>query len=128
MPIFMIEVQTFFKQPIIKNPYNKYKYGLTHPLCEICRKKKHEVHHIIFSSRGGSDEDWNFISVCLYHHNIFHGLRIKLGMGRISWRSKRIALEKRWLVFYSAMKAYQTIEDIGLEKVNLIKRVLYIED
>jgi hypothetical protein len=32
-----------------------------------CRRNLH-VHHIVFRSRGGSDEEWNLITLCSSHH------------------------------------------------------------
>ena len=46
--------------------------------CQVpgCRCRRNlEVHHIIWRSRGGGDEEWNLITLCKCHHNyILHDL------------------------------------------------------
>lgn len=32
------------------------------------------IHHILFRSQGGPDEDWNLIALCKYCHDRAHGL------------------------------------------------------
>jgi hypothetical protein len=123
-----MEVETFFKKIPYKSLSNYDKYRREHPYCEICGKRKKDTHHIIFRSRGGGDEDGNLISLCWYHNDVIHGLRIIKGTGRMSWRSKRIALRKRWEILWGDMQKYGTALSIGLEKINLIKRVLQVDN
>jgi hypothetical protein len=122
-----MEVQTNFKKEIYKSESNLDKYRKSHPRCEICRKFKKDTHHIIFRSRGGGDENGNLISLCWYHNDVLHGLRTKTSTGRMSFRSKRMALQKRWEILYGDMVKYGTIFEIGEEKINLIKKVLMVE-
>jgi len=43
--------------------------------CRICSSKDLiEVHHILFRSQGGPDEEWNLITLCKDCHGRSHGL------------------------------------------------------
>lgn len=57
--------------------------------CQCCKGKhkdsKLEVHHIIFRSQGGSDEESNLITLCHTCHKNLHGGKIKL---KLSGKSK----------------------------------------
>jgi hypothetical protein len=46
----------------------------TYPGCGA-RASLH-VHHIVFRSRGGSDDPWNLTVVCNFHHNLIHTEKI----------------------------------------------------
>lgn len=42
--------------------------------CRVCGSAQMlEVHHILFRSQGGPDEDWNLISLCKQCHMRAHG-------------------------------------------------------
>ena len=48
-------------------------YAMDNPNCEICENIGSDVHHIIFRSQGGGDNDDNLITLCRNHHNQAHG-------------------------------------------------------
>ncbi len=54
-------------------------------LCQVpgCSRAAAHVHHVMFRSAGGSDEDWNFASMCPGHH--LHG--VHAGYIRVSGRA-----------------------------------------
>ncbi len=41
-------------------------------LCEICRRKATDIHHIKYKSRGGKDEINNLAALCRKCHNDCH--------------------------------------------------------
>ena len=45
-----------------------------HGLCAVpgCSRQARHVHHITFRSRGGPDETWNKVAICIPHH--LHGI------------------------------------------------------
>ncbi|MDQ7826490.1 MAG: HNH endonuclease signature motif containing protein [Candidatus Eremiobacteraeota bacterium] len=49
-----------------------------------CRCRRHlHVHHIIRRSQGGTDDEWNLVTLCEAHHlHILHGLRTLTVRGR----------------------------------------------
>lgn len=59
--------------------------------CQYCKGKsndiKLEVHHILFKSNGGSDDEDNLITLCKTHHDMLHQDKISLNKpGKIkSW-------------------------------------------
>lgn len=41
--------------------------------CRFCNTKENlHLHHIVYRSQGGPDEDWNLITLCLEHHDKVH--------------------------------------------------------
>lgn len=74
-------------------------YQCRYPSCSA-RSMLH-VHHIMFRSRGGSDEPGNLVTLCALHHRMLHGEVIGVS-GRapdeLSWRPPKLmelALERR---------------------------------
>jgi len=50
-------------------------------VCQVpgCSRGSMHAHHIIPKSRGGTDDDWNLVSLCVSHHlNGIHGGRIRV--------------------------------------------------
>ena len=52
---------------------NFRKYAENHPDCEVTGKMAQDVHHIVFKSQGGGDEDQNLIALCREEHDKAHG-------------------------------------------------------
>ena len=49
--------------------------------CQVpgCSRRAVHAHHIIPRSQGGTDDDWNLVSLCAAHHlNGIHGGRIRV--------------------------------------------------
>jgi len=40
--------------------------------CEVCGSTSHDVHHINYRSRLGSDDIENLMALCRYHHDLAH--------------------------------------------------------
>lgn len=93
----VLETGTFdphlMKNPALKNPYYRHwgyqkgpNYGYANTkakvlvrdnyTCQYCKGKKKssrlEVHHIVYRSNGGSDEEWNLITLCDECHAALH--------------------------------------------------------
>lgn len=49
------------------------EYRENNPICENChnRKSRH-THHIVPTSKGGADNEENYIAVCIPCHSLFH--------------------------------------------------------
>ena len=50
-------------------------------LCQVpgCSRRAVHAHHIVAKSQGGTDDEWNLVSLCAAHHlHGIHGGRIRL--------------------------------------------------
>lgn len=43
--------------------------------CRGCAKQAEEIHHIIFRSQGGTDDEANLVAICRDCHDLAHGKR-----------------------------------------------------
>lgn len=62
--------------------------------CLICLKYPCDAHHIVSRGAGGGDEEWNLLSLCRKHHQLWHS------MGQKSFCAKFYDRLVRWLVFH----------------------------
>lgn len=132
LPITKIVLETgqfdthLMKNPILANPkvkhwgYQKGKnYGFENTkamvlnrdsyTCQYCKGKhgdgKLEVHHIVFRSQGGSDEDSNLITLCHTCHNLLHKGEIKLNLkgckkNGLKYATQMNSIRKQLLRYY----------------------------
>lgn len=51
-----------------------------YPFCEKCGRSNcsMSIHHRVFKSRGGKNNDSNFILLCAVCHGAEHGIRVKI--------------------------------------------------
>lgn len=62
--------------------------------CRVCGVAQNlHVHHILFRSQGGPDEDWNLITLCSSCHDVAHGLR--KGRSLPKWELHSLAMGLR---------------------------------
>ena len=78
--------------------------------CQYCKGKrkdsKLEVHHIIFRSQGGSDEESNLITLCHTCHKALHSGKIKLKLngkakGNLKYATQMNSIRKQLFRYYS---------------------------
>ena len=78
--------------------------------CQCCKGKKEdsklEVHHIIYRSKGGSDESDNLITVCHTCHKKLHDGKIQLKLkgkknGTLKYATQMNSIRKQLLKLYS---------------------------
>lgn len=132
LPITKIVLETgqfdthLMKNPILANPkvkhwgYQKGKnYGFENTkamvlsrdsyTCQYCKGKhkdsKLEVHHIVFRSQGGSDEESNLITLCHTCHNLLHKGEIKLNLkgckkNGLKYATQMNSIRKQLLRYY----------------------------
>lgn len=129
LPINTLVLETGqFDTHLMKNPELKYKiwgyqkgknYGFTNTkemvlnrddyTCQYCKGKhkdsKLEVHHIIFRSKGGSDEEENLITLCHTCHTSLHRGEIKLSMkgkkkGMLKYATQMNSIRRQLLKYY----------------------------
>ena len=91
--------------------------------CQYCKGKhkdsKLEVHHIIFRSKGGSDEESNLITLCHTCHKTLHSGKIKLKLngkakGNLKYATQMNSIRKQLFRYYP-----DAIETFGyITKVN----------
>jgi len=46
--------------------------------CEMCGRRAVDIHHIVYKSRGGTDDFENLIALCRHCHNLAHAERITI--------------------------------------------------
>ncbi len=77
--------------------------------CQYCKGKKKcdrlEVHHIVFRSNGGSDEEDNLITLCSSCHKKLHNGKIKLKLegkkiGTLKYATQMNSIRKQLLLKY----------------------------
>lgn len=77
--------------------------------CQYCKGKrkdsKLEVHHIIFRSQGGSDEESNLITLCHTCHKALHSGKIKLKLkgkikGNLKYATQMNSIRKQLFRYY----------------------------
>ena len=77
--------------------------------CQCCKGKKKdsklEVHHIVYRSKGGSDESDNLITLCHTCHKELHEGKIQLklkgkGNGTLKYATQMNTIRKRLLILY----------------------------
>ena len=86
-------------------------------ICQYCKGKhkdsKLEVHHIIFKSQGGSDDESNLITLCHTCHKALHDGKIKLNLkgklkGTLKYATQMNSIRKQLFKIYP-----QAIETFG---------------
>ena len=77
--------------------------------CQYCKGKrkdsKLEVHHIVFRSQGGSDEEGNLITLCHTCHKALHSGKIKLKLngkakGNLKYATQMNSIRKQLFRYY----------------------------
>lgn len=99
--------------------------------CQHCKGKrkdsKLEVHHIIFRSQGGSDEESNLITLCHTCHKALHSGKIKLKLngkakGNLKYATQMNSIRKQLFRYYpDAIEMFGYITkanrlDLGVDK------------
>lgn len=99
--------------------------------CQHCKGKrkdsKLEVHHIIFRSQGGSDEESNLITLCHTCHKTLHSGKIKLKLngkakGNLKYATQMNSIRKQLFRYYpDAIETFGYITkanrlDLGVDK------------
>lgn len=99
--------------------------------CQHCKGKrkdsKLEVHHIIFRSQGGSDEESNLITLCHTCHKALHSGKIKLKLngkakGNLKYATQMNSIRKQLFRYYpDAIETFGYITkanrlDLGVDK------------
>lgn len=74
------------------------------PYCQLCGSTNWlEIHHIVYRSENGSNDDRNLIRLCKYHHQEVHSNKKK-------WQPFLIQMQQR------RYKEYFTKEDVTKRK------------
>ena len=99
--------------------------------CHICKTKKQgvrlDVHHIIFRSKGGSDDPENLITLCHNCHTKLHNGEVKLSLkgkfkGSLNHATQMNSIRTQLLKYYSeAIETFGYItkanrQSLGIEK------------
>lgn len=129
LPIKNIVLETGkFDPQLMQNPELKYKpwgyqkgknYGFANTrdmvlnrdnyTCQCCKGKrkdsKLEVHHIVFRSNNGSDDESNLITLCKTCHSLLHNGEIKLNLngykkGSLKYATQMNSIRKQLLRYY----------------------------
>lgn len=72
--------------------------------CRGCGKPGEEVHHIIFRSHGGKDEEGNLVTICRNCHNQAHG---KLRVPLPGWVLQAMIFYNKWRVCCGIWKFFE---------------------
>lgn len=101
-------------------------------ICQYCKGKKKEskleIHHIIFRSKGGSDDEDNLITLCSKcHYDLHHGkLKLKkIGKmkGQLKHATQMNSIRKQLLTLYpDAIETFGYITKINRLSLNMNKR------
>ena len=85
--------------------------------CQHCKGKKKDnrinVHHIVFRSKGGSDEPENLITLCKTCHDALHAGKIKLKLNGKSKGSLKFATQMNEIRSQLLKKYPEVIETFG---------------
>jgi hypothetical protein len=95
----------FPKNPRKVNKRIVKRYGEAHPNCQVCNGIASEVHHIVFKSHGGSDEDNNLISLCWMCHRKAHSV---YNTGEILTKES-LCIHKKWSAHQTIQHRFQNI-------------------
>ena len=129
LPITKIVLETGqFDTQLMQNPELKYKpwgyqkgknysFANTRKMilnrdnytCQCCKGKrkdsKLEVHHIVFRSNNGSDDESNLITLCKTCHSLLHKSEIELNLngykkGSLKYATQMNSIRKQLLIYY----------------------------
>ena len=103
--------------------------------CQYCKGKhkdsKLEVHHIIFRSHGGSDEESNLITLCHTCHKDLHSERIKLRLsgkvkGNLKYATQMNLIRKQLLRLYpDAVETFGYVTKANRLRLGISKKHYY---
>lgn len=109
-----------------------YRDGYT---CQCCKGKhkdnKLEVHHIVFRSQGGSDEETNLITLCHTCHKDLHAGKIKLNLngkskGTLNYATQMNSIRKQLLQKYpDAIETFGYITKANRQRLGVDKQHFY---
>lgn len=64
--------------------------------CQVCGTTNNlHVHHILFRSQGGQDDESNMVTVCFTHHDAIHAHRLTIILRFVQGRWCAFAGKKR---------------------------------
>jgi hypothetical protein len=151
LPIKNLVLETGkFDPQLMQNPELKYKpwgyqkgknYGFSNTremvlnrdnyTCQCCKGKrkdrKLEVHHIVFRSNNGSDDENNLITLCRTCHNLLHKGEIKLNLrgykkGSLKYATQMNSIRKQLLRHYpEAIETFGYITKENRLNINIEK-------
>lgn len=151
LPIKNLVLETGqFDPQLMQNPGLKYKpwgyqkgknYGFSNTremvlnrdnyTCQCCKGKrkdrKLEVHHIVFRSNNGSDDENNLITLCRTCHNLLHNGEIKLNLrgykkGSLKYATQMNSIRKQLLRYYpEAIETFGYITKENRLNINIEK-------
>ena len=103
--------------------------------CQCCKGKhkdsKLEVHHIVFRSQGGSDEESNLITLCHTCHKNLHSGKIKLklrgkGKGALKYATQMNSIRKQLFRAYpNAIETFGYVTKANRLKLGVSKEHYY---
>lgn len=109
-----------------------YRDGYT---CQCCKGKhkdsKLEVHHIVFRSQGGSDEEANLITLCHTCHKDLHAGKIRLNLkgrskGSLNYATQMNSIRKQLLRKYpEAVETFGYITKANRQRLGIDKQHFY---
>ena len=100
-------------------------------ICQYCKGKhkdsKLEVHHIIFKSQGGSDDESNLITLCHTCHKALHDGKIKLNLkgklkGTLKYATQMNSIRKQLFKMYpKAIETFGFVTKANRQLLNIGK-------
>lgn len=103
--------------------------------CQCCKGKhkdsKLEVHHIIYRSQGGSDEENNLITLCHTCHKNLHDGKIKLNLkgkikGTLKYATQMNSIRKQLFRLYpNAIETFGYITKVNRSNLEIAKEHFY---
>ena len=103
--------------------------------CQCCKGKhkdsKLEVHHIVYRSEGGSDEENNLITLCHTCHKALHDGKIKLNLkgkvkGTLKYATQMNSIRKQLLKLYpGAIETFDYVTKANRLLLNIDKQHYY---
>lgn len=103
--------------------------------CQHCKGKrkdsKLEVHHIVFRSQGGSDEEGNLITLCHTCHKALHSGKIKLKLngkvkGNLKYATQMNSIRKQLFRYYpDAIETFGYITKVNRLNLGIDKKHYY---